>query len=40
MVQVAPEHKGVSILINRDYRPTFGDLESLKLQEVFGQKKW
>lgn len=26
-VKVAPEHKGVAILINRDYRPTFGDLE-------------
>lgn len=26
-IEVAPEHQGVAILINRDYRPWFGDLE-------------
>ncbi len=26
-VTVKPEHRGCAILINRDYRPTFGDLE-------------
>jgi len=30
-IRVAPEHKGVSILINRDYRPTFGDLEIFEI---------
>ena len=39
MVQVAPEHKGVSILINRDYRPTFGDLEVFEITRGIWTKK-
>ena len=30
-VRVHPEHRGVSILINRDYKPTFGDLELFEI---------
>ena len=38
-VKVAPEHKGVSILINRHYRPTFGDLETFEITRGIWSKK-
>ena len=38
-IKVAPEHKGVSILINRDYRPTFGDLELFEYTRGIWTKK-
>jgi len=38
-IRVAPEHKGVSILINRDYRPTFGDLEIFEITRGIWTKK-
>ena len=38
-VKVAPEHRGVSILINRDYRPTFGDLEIFEITRGIWTKK-
>ena len=31
IVRVAPEHKGVSILINKHYKPTFSDLETFEI---------
>jgi hypothetical protein len=30
-IKVQPEHRGVAILINRDYRPSFGDLELFEI---------
>jgi len=30
-IKVAPEHKGVAILINRDYKPNFGDIELFEI---------
>ena len=38
-VKVAPEHKGVAILINRDYKPTFGDLETFEYTRGIWSKK-
>lgn len=38
-VKVKSEHKGVSILINRDYRPTFGDLETFEITRGIWTKK-
>jgi len=37
-VQVAPEHKGVVILINKDYKPTFGDLELFEITRGMWRK--
>ena len=30
-VRVRPEHRGVAILINKDYKPTFGALETFEI---------
>tara|TARA_Y100000589_G_scaffold242362_1_gene229926 strand:- start:613 stop:1416 length:804 start_codon:yes stop_codon:yes gene_type:complete len=30
-VEVRPEHRGVAILINKDYKPTFGALETFEI---------
>ena len=38
-IKVAREHKGVSILINRVYRPTFGDLELFEYTRGIWTKK-
>ena len=38
-IQVAPEHSGCAILINRDYRPTFGDLEVFEYTRGIWSKK-
>ena len=38
-VKVAPEHSGCAILINRDYRSTFGDLEIFEITRGIWQKK-
>jgi hypothetical protein len=38
-VEVLPEHRGVAILINRDYRPTFGDLELFEITRGIWPKK-
>ena len=38
-IEVLPDHRGVSILINRDYRPTFGDLEVFEITRGIWAKK-
>lgn len=38
-IKVVPHHKGVCILINRDYRPTFGDLELFEYTRGIWTKK-
>ena len=38
-VKVKKEHRGVSILINRDYKPTFGDLELFEITRGIWSKK-
>ena len=37
-VKILPEHKGVAILINKFYRPTFGDLEIFEFTRGFWTK--
>ena len=39
MSKVAPEHKGVAILINREYKPTSGDLETFEYTRGIWSKK-
>ena len=38
-VKVKKEHRGVSILINRDYKPTFGDIELFEITRGIWSKK-
>ena len=38
-IKVKREHRGVSILINRDYKPTFGDLEIFEITRGIWAKK-
>ena len=38
-IKVDPEHSGIAILINRDYRPTFGDLEIFEWTRGIWSKK-
>ena len=38
-IKVAPEHKGVAILINRHYRPSFGDLEIFEFTRGIWSKR-
>ena len=38
-VSVLSEHRGIAILINRDYRPTFGDLELFEITRGIWPKK-
>ena len=38
-VKVASEHRGVSILINRDFKPSFGDLEIFEYTRGIWSKK-
>ena len=38
-IKVSPEHRGVAILINRDYRPSFGDIEIFEFTRGIWSKK-
>lgn len=38
-IKVQAEHKGVAILINRDYRPSFGDLELFEITRGIWSEK-
>ena len=38
-IKVSPEHKGVAILINRHYRPSFGDLEIFEFTRGIWSKR-
>jgi hypothetical protein len=38
-VKVRPEHRGVAILINKHYKPTFGDLETFEITRgIWGKR--
>lgn len=38
-VEVEKDHRGVAILINRDYKPTFGDLETFEITRgIWGKR--